>query len=56
MVVVPDLANLLCSPHGRSADLESVRRDALALSQHDRELLTLNLHDRMEKDPGYDEK
>ena len=36
--------------------LESVRRDALALSPDDRELLALDLHDSMEKDPGYDEK
>ena len=35
--------------------LESVRRDALALSQDDRELRTPDLHDSMEKDPGYDE-
>ena len=35
--------------------LESVRRDALALSQDDRELLAIDLHYSMEKDPGYDE-
>jgi hypothetical protein len=39
----------------RAPTLESVRRDALALSQDDRELLAIDLHYSMKKDPGYDE-
>lgn len=35
--------------------LESVRRDALRLSQDERELLALDLAMSMEKQPGYDE-
>ncbi len=35
--------------------LESVRRDALRLSQDERELLALDLAESMQKDPGYDE-
>ncbi len=35
--------------------LESVRRDALLLSQDERELLALDLAMSMEKAPGYDE-
>ena len=35
--------------------LESVRRDALRLSQDERELLALDLAISMEKEPGYDQ-
>ena len=35
--------------------LESVRRDALRLSQDERELLALDLAMSMEKQPGYDQ-
>ena len=35
--------------------LESVRRDALRLSQDERELLALDLAMSMEKEPGYDQ-
>ena len=35
--------------------LESVRRDALRLSQDERELLALDLAESMQKDAGYDE-
>ena len=35
--------------------LESVRRDALRLSQDERELLAYDLAMSMEKEPGYDE-
>ena len=35
--------------------LESVRRDALRLSQDERDLLALDLAESMQKDPGYDE-
>ena len=35
--------------------LESVRRDALRLSQDERELLALDLALSVEKEPGYDE-
>ena len=35
--------------------LESVRRDALRLSQDERELLALDLAMSMEREPGYDE-
>ena len=39
----------------RTPTLESVRRDALALSRDDRELLAIDLHYTIEKDPGRDE-
>ena len=42
-------------PMEQSPTLESVRRDALALSQDDRELLAIELYYNMEQDPVDDE-